>query len=206
MLTSGLFVFVSGSPMTESGRPSLRIIIASTRPVRAGLPIGAWFRDQAVAHGAFDVRVSDLLEVNLPFLDEPHHPNQQRYTKEHTLNWSATIAGSDAFALVMPEYNHSFTAPLKNAIDYLVKEWAFKPVGLVTYGGISGGLRAAQSLKPVLTGLRMSVLTESVTIQGVGNLVKDGVFEPTESIQRAVTPMLDELARQAPVLRQLQRP
>ena len=65
---------------------------------------------------------------------------------------------------VIPEYNHSFTAPVKNAIYFLVKEWAFKPVGLVTYGGISGGLRAAQALKLVLVNLRMSVLAEAVTI------------------------------------------
>ena len=93
------------------------------------------------------MRVTDLAELNLPFMDEPVHPIQQKYTKQHTLDWLAVIAGSDAFVFVIPEYNHSFTAPDKNAIDFLVKEWNFKPVGLVTFGGISGGLRAAQALK-----------------------------------------------------------
>jgi NAD(P)H-dependent FMN reductase len=106
----------------------------------------------------------------------------------------------------MPEYNHSFTAPLKNAIDYLVKEWAFKPVGLVSYGGISGGLRAVQALKPVLSGLRMVPLTEAVVIQFVASLIEDdGHFEPTTSMANSVKPMLDELARQVPVLKQLRK-
>jgi NAD(P)H-dependent FMN reductase len=191
--------------LTDQTRPTLQIIIASTRPGRTGLPIGLWVRDQAIAHGGFEVQVSDLADVGLPMMDEPNHPSMQQYTKQHTKDWSAVIAAADAFVIVMPEYNHGYTAPLKNAIDYLVKEWAFKPVGLVSYGGISGGLRAVQSLKPILTGLRLTVLTESVTINHVGSLVKDGHFTPTEAIARAVTPMLDELARQVPVLRQLRK-
>jgi NAD(P)H-dependent FMN reductase len=191
--------------LTDQDKPALQIIIASTRPGRVGLPVGMWARDQAIAHGGFSVQVSDLADVGLPMMDEPNHPSMQQYTKQHTKDWSAVISAADAFVFVMPEYNHGYTAPLKNAVDYLVKEWAFKPVGLVTYGGISGGLRAAQSLKPILTGLRMSVLSESVTVNFVSSLVKDGHFEPTEAIAKAVTPMLDELARQAPVLKQLRK-
>ena len=98
--------------MTTGSKPKLQIIIASTRPGRVGLPIGRWFEQCAIAHGAFEVEVADLAEINLPFLDEPNHPVQQRYTKQHTLDWSARIAASDAFVFVMPEYNHSYSAPL----------------------------------------------------------------------------------------------
>jgi NAD(P)H-dependent FMN reductase len=190
----------------EKSKPVLQIIIASTRPGRVGLPVGTWFEQCAIAHGACTVQVADLAEIDLPFLDEPNHPSQQKYTKQHTKDWSARIAASDAFVFVMPEYNHSFTAPLKNAIDYLVKEWAFKPVGLVSYGGISGGLRAVQALKPVLSGLRMVPLTEAVVIQFVASLIEDdGHFEPTTSMANSVKPMLDELARQVPVLKQLRK-
>jgi NAD(P)H-dependent FMN reductase len=190
----------------EKSKPVLQIIIASPRPGRVGLPVGTWFEQCAIAHGAFTVQVADLAEIDLPFLDEPNHPSQQKYTKQHTKDWSARIAASDAFVFVMPEYNHSFTAPLKNAIDYLVKEWAFKPVGLVSYGGISGGLRAVQALKPVLSGLRMVPLTEAVVIQFVASLIEDdGHFEPTTSMANSVKPMLDELARQVPVLKQLRK-
>src|SRR3954465_1854757 len=136
--------------MSDGSKPLLRIIIGSTRPGRVGLPVANWMRDQAIAHGGFQVELTDLYELDLPFMDEPNHPSQQKYTQRHTLEWSETIARTDAVVWILPEYNHSYTAPVKNAIDYLVKEWAYKPVGLVSYGGISGGLRAAQAIKPVL--------------------------------------------------------
>ena len=195
--------------MTDQSLPVLRIIIGSTRPGRVGLPVGTWFIEQATAYGGFDVRVTDLAELNLPLMDEPVHPIQQKYTRQHTFDWSAAIAGTDAFVFVIPEYNHSFTAPVKNAIDFLVKEWGFKPVGLVTYGGFSGGLRAAQALKLVLVNLRMSVVAEAVTIPFMATMITEAdavkVFEPTDHVRHQVKPMLDELARQDPVLRQLRR-
>jgi NAD(P)H-dependent FMN reductase len=168
-----------------------------------GLPIGNWLRDQAINHGKFEVRVADLAVIGLPFFDEPEHPSQQKYTKPHTFAWSETVAAANAFAIVMPEYNHSFTAPLKNAIDFLSKEWANKPVGLVTYGGVSGGLRAGQAIKPVLGQLRMLVVPETVVIQGVGGLVSDGTFNASDHHRSSAGKMLDELARVTPVLKQL---
>ena len=92
-----------------------------------------------VQHGGFEIDFADLAEVNLPFMDEPNHPRFHRYTHQHTLDWSARVEAADAFVFVMPEYNYGFTAPLKNAIDYLHAEWAYKPVGLVSYGGVAAG-------------------------------------------------------------------
>jgi NAD(P)H-dependent FMN reductase len=135
--------------------PNLLIIIASTRPGRAGLPVARWFEPVATAHGTFDVTVADLAEWNLPFLDEPKHPKLREYTKEHTRRWSAEVDAADAFVFVMPEYNHGFNAPLKNAIDYLHQEWAHKPAGFVSYGGVGAGMRAVQQLKQVLISLNM---------------------------------------------------
>ena len=206
MLSAGMDTdFVKDIRNLDSGnKPVLRIIICSTRPGRVGLPVGNWFRDQAIAHGRFDVQVTDLKELDLPFMDEPNHPNMRKYTKQHTKDWSALVDGSDAFVIVMPEYNHTMTAPIVNAIDYLVQEWAYKPVGLVTYGGISGGLRAAQAIKPLLTGLRMTTVKEAVTVPSVSSLMDEQHrFQPTDSIIGSVKPMLDELVRQVPVLSQL---
>src|SRR6185437_13398474 len=118
--------------------PTLQVIIASTRPGRVGPIVGDWFLALARQHGGFDVQVSDLAELALPLMDEPHHPRLKQYQHEHTRNWSARVDAADAFVFVMPEYNYTFTAPLKNAIDYLHTEWAYKPVGFVSYGGISG--------------------------------------------------------------------
>jgi NAD(P)H-dependent FMN reductase len=176
--------------------PRLLIVIASTRPGRVGLPVGRWFEAQAAKHGAFEVEVADLAEIRLPFLDEPQHPRLRKYTQQHTRDWSARVEAADAIAFVMPEYNYGYTAPLKNAIDYLFHEWAYKPVGLVSYGGVAAGTRAQQLLKPVLVALRMSPAAESVAVPFVGRFVTpEGEFRPEESVERAAAAMLDELLR-----------
>jgi hypothetical protein len=79
----------------------------------------------------------DLAEVGLPLLDEPNHPRLQQYSHQHTKDWSAAVSRADAFVLVTPEYNHSFPASLKNALDHLVRDRADKPAGIVSYGGVS---------------------------------------------------------------------
>lgn len=190
--------------MSEAAvRPKLYIVIASTRPGRVGLPVGRWFQSHAEAFGAFDVSWVDLLEWNLPFMDEPHHPRLRQYTQEHTLRWSAHIEAADGFVLVTPEYNHGFNAPLKNAIDYLVHEWAYKPVGFVSYGGVAAGTRAIQLLKPVLVGLKMTPIVEAVNVPFVTQFIKEGRFEPPETQFHAATTMLAELERVEQILRPL---
>jgi NAD(P)H-dependent FMN reductase len=106
----------------------------------------------------------DLAEVGLPLLDEPNHPRLQQYSHQHTKDWSAAVSRADAFVLVTPEYNHSFPASLKNALDHLVRDRADKPAGIVSYGGVSAGLRAATALKPVLAALRLVLVVEAVSI------------------------------------------
>lgn len=176
--------------------PNLLIIIASTRPGRAGLPVARWFEPIARGHGAFDVTVADLAEWNLPFLDEPNHPKLRRYTKEHTRSWSAEVEAADAFVFVMPEYNHGFNAPLKNAIDFLHAEWAYKPVGFVSYGGVAAGTRALQMLKPVVGALKMTPVVEAVNIPFVGQFIdEDEVFRPNDVLDQAADAMLGELSR-----------
>ncbi|MEO8889250.1 MAG: NAD(P)H-dependent oxidoreductase [Jatrophihabitantaceae bacterium] len=183
--------------------PKLQVIVASTRPGRVGPTVATWFIDQARTHGGFDVEVSDLAEPALPLMDEPHHPRLKNYQHEHTKQWSARVDGADAFVFVMPEYNYTFTAPLKNAIDYLHTEWAYKPVGFVSYGGISGGLRAVQSLKGVVTALNMFPLPASVSIPFVANSIVEGVLEPSELAVGTAKSMLDELIRVSHALRPL---
>src|SRR5689334_4480755 len=117
----------------------LQIVIASTRPGRVGAPVARWFHRRAEEHGGFDVELVDLAEVNLPLLDEPHHPRLRRYVHQHTQAWSARVEAADAFVFVTPEYNYGMPASLKNALDYLNQEWHYKPVGFVSYGGVSAG-------------------------------------------------------------------
>ena len=183
--------------------PRLMIIIGSTRPGRIGLPIGTWFAETATAHAGFELDVADLAEINLPFLDEPKHPSRGEYLHEHTKRWSARVDAADAYVLVTPEYNFAMTAPVKNAFDFLSREWKNKPIGLVSYGGISSGLRAAQMIKQVVTALKMMPLPEQVMIQFAGTHVVDGVFAPDESHQKQATVLLDELVRWAEAMKPL---
>lgn len=190
------------SPMAD--RPTLMILIASTRPGRIGLPVGRWFEERARAHGGFEVDFADLAEIDLPFMDEPKHPRLREYTHQHTKDWSARVDAADAFAFVHPEYNYGMTAPLKNALDFLNQEWRYKPVGLVSYGGVSAGTRAAQMIKQVVTTLKLFPLFEAVSIPFVGEFIGDGgELEPNEVMDKAADSMLDELLRVSGALRPL---
>jgi NAD(P)H-dependent FMN reductase len=174
--------------------PKLMIVIASTRPGRIGLPVARWFEQRARAHGGFELDVVDLLELNLPFMDEPKHPRLREYVHQHTRDWSARVDAADAFAFVMPEYNHGFNAPLKNAIDYLNQEWRDKPAGLVSYGGVSAGTRAAQMLKQVLSTLSVFTLFEAVSIPFVVRLIgEDRELHATDVMEQAAEAMLERL-------------
>jgi NAD(P)H-dependent FMN reductase len=184
--------------MTEPARrPLLQIIVASTRPGRVGEPLARWFGGYAREYEAFDVEIVDLADVALPMFAEPEHPRFARYTLDSTKAFSATIARADAFAIVHPEYNHSYNAALKNALDHLNQEWARKPVVLVSYGGVAAGARAAEALIPVLVGLQM-VVAGTVPIPFAGQRVSgDGdqrVFEPAPETEAGAKAALDGLA------------
>jgi NAD(P)H-dependent FMN reductase len=185
-------------------KPVLRVIIGSTRPGRVGPSVADWIIERAREHGGFGVEVADLAEINLPMFDEPHHPRLKNYVHQHTKDWSSLIDASDAFVFVIPEYNYSFNAATKNAIDYLSQEWAHKPAGIVSYGGIAAGTRATQALKQVLTTVKVVPMTESVNIPFVANhLDEDRRFKPTEPMEQGATAMLDELLRYSEALQAL---
>ena len=186
--------------------PTLTVIIGSTRPGRAGQPIGEWFAEHARAHGGFDVEVADLAEIGLPLLDEPNHPRLEQYTNQHTKDWSARIDRADAVVFVTPEYNYGYPATIKNAIDYLHREWRDKPVGFVSYGGVAAGTRAVQQLKQVVTTLRMVPVFDSVNIPFHAALIKDGKFQPSDVLNQAADTMLDELLRLESALHPLRTP
>lgn len=178
-------------------RPNLAIIIGSTRPGRVALPVANWFQEVALAHGAFEVRLVDLAEVALPFLDEPKHPRLGDYVHQHTRDWSAVVSQSEAFVFVTPEYNHGYSPVLKNAIDFLHTEWQYKPVGFVSYGGAAGGTRAVQALKPVVASVKMFPLFEAVVVPMVHQLIDDGGVAATDAMAGAAKAMLDELQSMA---------
>ena len=185
-------------------RPVLQVVVASTRPGRRGIAVGGWIQRMAEQHGGFDVELVDLAEQQLPILDEPNHPRLGQYVHPHTQAWSATVSRADAFLFVTPEYNHSYPGALKNALDYLSAEWADKGAGIVSYGGVSAGLRAATALKPVLAALRMVPVVEAVSIPFFAQfLTDDDEFVPNTELEAGAKAMLDELLRLSGALRSL---
>lgn len=183
-------------------RPRLLVIAGSTRPERVGLGIAQWFADVAYARSDLEVQLADLAEVDLPLLDEHRQAVERHYTQVHTKRWSAVVERADAVAFVIPEYNHSFNAATKNAIDFLYHEWRFKPFSVVSYGGQSRGLRASVALRTVLTSLAMAPAGD-VAISLVDRPVIEGVFTPDEAVTRAALRALDQLAALAPLYRSL---
>ena len=180
---------------------NLLVVIGSTRPGRAGRPIADWFVDRA--RRKTTVTVADLAELNLPLLDEPHHPRLRRYVHQHTKDWSKIVDAADAVVFVTPEYNHGYPASVKNAIDYLHQEWQHKPVGFVSYGGVSAGTRSVGQLKQVVSAVKMVAVPENVNIPFHTQFLSDKGLQPNEVMEQAADAMVDELIRVESALRSL---
>lgn len=177
------------------------IIVGSVRPGRAGLPVAEWVKRAAEEHAGFTVDFVDLGELALPFMDEPNHPSKREYTQPHTLAWSERVDAADAFVFVTPEYNHSYSPVLKNAIDFLSQEWWRKPVGFVSYGGVSAGSRGVASIEPVLTTVGLVKTGANVEIPFIGTRLADGAFQPNEKESAILGKVLAELDTLAEALK-----
>jgi NAD(P)H-dependent FMN reductase len=159
--------------------------------------VAQWVLNIANTRADASFELIDLAEVNLPFLDEPMPAILGQYAHAHTREWASRIASYDGFVFITPEYNHSFPAVLKNALDYLYAEWNDKAAGFVSLGG-GGGLRAVEQLRLVLAELKVATVRAQVAL-GRGAL-QAGVREQQEQEQE-LNAMLDELVSWASALR-----
>jgi NAD(P)H-dependent FMN reductase len=175
---------------------NLKIISSTVRPGRKGPIVAAWIAEVASREKNFNVEVLDLGIVNLPMMNEPNHPVMKKYEHEHTKQWSAKIEEADAFIFVTGEYDFNYPAPLRNAIEYLYHEWNYKAAGIVSYGGISGGTRAANSLKADLSTMKVVPLFEAVNFTFFSKNINDqNQFQVNEISEKAAATMLKELLR-----------
>nr|WP_272210742.1 NADPH-dependent FMN reductase [Marinicella sp. W31]MDC2876652.1 NAD(P)H-dependent oxidoreductase [Marinicella sp. W31] len=175
----------------------LNIIIGSTRPGRVCPTIAKWVSDLAREHGKFEVELVDIADFNLPLLDEPKHPRMQDYQHEHTRKWAASVDSADAFIFVTPEYDYFPAAALVNAVQIVALEWGYKPAGVVSYGGISGGLRAAQELRALVGNLNAHALPQVVPVPFFPKFIEDGTFKPNGEMETGAKGLLDELFKWA---------
>jgi len=168
------------------------IIVGSTRPGRKGEAVARWVYEIAGSRGDAEFELVDIKDYDLPLLDEPSSAIFGQYSNDHTKAWSAKIASFDAFVFVTPEYNHATSGALKNAIDYLYREWNNKAAGFVGYGG-AGGTRAVENLRLVMGELMVADVRAQVALSLFTDFENFSVFKPAESHHAAVTATLDQV-------------
>lgn len=172
---------------------NVAIILGSTRPERNGEAVAQWIYKIAKKRSS-DTRFEyiDIKDFNLPLLDEPIPPSQGKYTKEHTKLWSAKIDSFDAFVFVTPEYNHGIPGALKNAIDFLYREWNNKAAGFVSYGS-AGGVRSVEQLRLVMAELQVADVRAQVTLSLFTDFENFTTFKPAAYHEELVNSMLDQV-------------
>jgi NAD(P)H-dependent FMN reductase len=175
------------------------IIVGSTRPNRNGEQVATWVYDLASRRSGAGFELIDLRDYPLPHLDEPLPPSVGQYQNEHTKRWAATIAAFDGFIMVIPEYNHSTSGVLKNALDYLYAEWNNKAAGFVSYG-LAGGARAAEHLRQVCGELQMADVRQQVTLSLRTDFENYTVFKPGDHNAAALGTLLDQVVAWSTVL------
>ena len=168
------------------------IILGSTRPGRNGEAVSQWTYETANKRSDADFELVDIRDFNLPLLDEPIPPSMGQYTKEHTKIWSAKIDSFDAYVFVTAEYNHGIPGALKNAIDFLFKEWNNKVAGFVSYGG-AGGVRAVEQLRLVMAELKVATVRTQVQLSLHTDFENFTKFKPAPFQEKAANTMLDEV-------------
>jgi NAD(P)H-dependent FMN reductase len=168
------------------------IILGSTRPGRVGEAVAKWVYEIAKKRGDAEYEFIDVKDANLPLLDEEVSPSQGQYEQPHTKAWASRIDMFDAFVFVTAEYNHGIPGALKNAIDFLYKEWNNKAAGFVSYGS-AGGARAVEQLRLVMAELQIADVRAQVMLSLFTDFENFKVFKPADFQENAVNAMLDQL-------------
>ena len=168
------------------------IILGSTRPNRNGEQVARWVYDNASLRSDAEFELVDLRDYPLPHLDEPLPPSLGQYQNDHTRQWADKIASFDGFVIVTPEYNHSTSGVLKNAIDYLYAEWNNKAVGFVSYGSV-GGARAVEHLRLVAGELQMADVRQQVALSLITEFENFSVLTPSDYSAAALNTLFDQV-------------
>jgi NAD(P)H-dependent FMN reductase len=181
--------------------------LGSTRPGRIGEAVAQWVYKIAQRRTDTDTRFElvDIKDFNLPLLDEPIPPSLGQYTQPHTKRWAAKIAEFDAFVFVTAEYNHGIPGALKNAIDYVFREWNHKAAGFVSYGN-AGGARAVEQLRLVMAELQVADVRSQVTLSILTDFEHYTAFTPAPSREAQVNRMIDEVVTWGAALKPLRAP
>jgi NAD(P)H-dependent FMN reductase len=179
----------------------IAIIIGSTRPNRVGESVAKWVYALSQLRKDAEFELVDIQDYDLPLLDEPQSAALHQYSKEHTKIWSAKIDGFDGFIFVTPEYNHSTSTALKNALDYLYSEWNNRAAGFVSYGSI-GGARAAEALRPIMAQLQIADVSAQVMLSTFTDF-NDGVCQPNPRHEKSMNTLFNQVIAWSTTLKTL---
>lgn len=180
----------------------IAIILGSTRPGRNGKGVADWVVEKASSRTTATYELIDLLDHPLPHLDEAMPPSYGQYANEHTKAWASTIAGYDGFIFVTPEYNHSTSGVLKNAIDFLYGEWNNKAAGFVSYGSL-GGARAIEHLRGISSELQIAHVRQQLSFSLFSDFENFSVFKPGPQHDASATALFDQVEAWAGALKTL---
>jgi NAD(P)H-dependent FMN reductase len=181
----------------------LAVIFGSVRDGRFGPTAGNWFVAQARLRSDVTVDVIDLAAITLPMTQPSFGAEPMPDAVLALRDLTPRLAAADAFVVVTPEYNHSFPAALKNAIDWHRQQWHAKPVGFVSYGGISGGLRAVEALRLVFAELHAVTVRDTVSFHDAWHQFDaDGTPVNSDGCNKAAATLLDQLTWWAQALRE----
>jgi NAD(P)H-dependent FMN reductase len=183
---------------------NVAIIVGSTRPGRKAEAVAHWVRDIAAKRRDASFEVVDIAAFDLPLLDEALPPMMNQYANPHTKAWAAKIASFDGFVFVTPEYNHSTSGALKNAIDFLFREWNDKAAGFVGYGG-SGGTRAVEHLRLIMGELKVADVRAQVALSLHTDFENFSTLKPRPNQEAAVDAMLEDVVAWAQALQTMRR-
>jgi NAD(P)H-dependent FMN reductase len=170
----------------------IAIILGSTRPGRNGEAVANWVYDIAKQRDDAEFELVDLADYELPHLDEPMPAASGQYSHPHTQAWAEKIRSLDGFVFVTPEYNHSTSGALKNAIDFLYAEWNNKAAGFVSYGA-QGGTRAVEHLRLIMGELQVADVRAQVAVSLKTDFVNYSQFAPAAELTPAVGVVLDQV-------------
>ena len=176
------------------------IITGSTRPGRNNEAVARWVHDIARSRSDAQFELVDIQDYKLPLLDEPVPPSMGKYSQAHTKAWAQKIASFDAYVFVTPEYNHAPSAALKNAIDYLYREWNNKAAGFVSYGS-AGGARAVEQLRLIMGELMVADVRAQVMLSLFTDFENFSTFKPDPRHVAEVNAMLDQVIAWGSALR-----
>ncbi|MFJ6697638.1 NADPH-dependent FMN reductase [Streptomyces sp. NPDC091272] len=191
---------VSAATNSPAEKPiRVAVIIGSNREGRFAPVISDWFLSRAEDFGGLDVDVVDVAEVDLPTALSFQPSDEVQAERDRV---SKRLAAADAFVVITPEYNHSYPAGLKSLIDWHNTEWHAKPVGFVSYGGLSGGLRAVEHLRQVFAELHAVTLRDTVSFHGPwGQFDEAGQHTAPGEANTAAKSLLNQLTWWAHALR-----